>query len=243
MWAVGGQGLYQAQVCTPTWSGSLSMDTERYKLGGMMTGPLRTCSLATPKCWATSRAVLCVAVAVRPRKQHTPRCSRSTCAGGAVRTSVPPPPPACSPVPGPGSPCRCAGSRAGSCGTTERDSGLRRCRQRPLEAAGRGKQDLLPQPQPAPRATASVRAPGLPEPENKIKTATQGPVRSPYQSSPLRLLTFCRAEFRCFLFMPECTQAAFSPGGRPDTCKYRSTACRRLLSPGPSPNASPSCSA
>lgn len=73
---------------TPTWSGSLSVDTERCRLVGMVPSPLRTASPATPRCCATSRAVLRVAVAVRPRKQRTPSCSRSTCAGGALRTAA-----------------------------------------------------------------------------------------------------------------------------------------------------------
>lgn len=73
--------LWWAQVRAPTCSGSLSMDTERYRLAGTVTGSLRTSSSATPRCWATSLEVLRVAVAVRPRKQRTPRCSRSTYVG------------------------------------------------------------------------------------------------------------------------------------------------------------------
>jgi len=78
----GRQGRCQAHARTLTWSGSLSEDTERCRLSGMVAGPLSTDSSVTPRCQATSRAVLRVAVAVRPRKQWTPIWSRSVCEGG-----------------------------------------------------------------------------------------------------------------------------------------------------------------
>ena len=67
---------------TPTWSVSLSMDTERCRLVGTGAGPWRSGSSATARCCATSLAVRRVAVAVRPRKQCTPMRSRSTCTRG-----------------------------------------------------------------------------------------------------------------------------------------------------------------
>lgn len=83
------------------------------------------------------------------------------------------------PHPDSGSPCRDAGSRAGSCGTTGKGSGPHRHRQKQPEAAEGGSQRAPAQPQPAPRATASARAPGPPEPESKVRSITGGPGRSP----------------------------------------------------------------
>lgn len=77
--SIGRQGLCLARARVLTWSGSLSEDTERCRLAGMVPGPLRIDSSATPRCRATSRALLRVAVAVRPRKQPIPRRSRNTC--------------------------------------------------------------------------------------------------------------------------------------------------------------------
>ena len=87
--STGRQGHRQAHACTLTWSGSLSEDTERCRLAGMVAGPLSTDSSVTPRCQATSRAVLRVAVAVRPKKQWTPVRSRSVCEG-AVSQHHPP---------------------------------------------------------------------------------------------------------------------------------------------------------
>jgi hypothetical protein len=156
----------------PTCSGSRSIDTERCRLAGIVASPLKSSSSATPRCWATSRAVLRVAVAVRPRKQCTPMRSRSICTrrGGGDTAHLDPGPPPFLSFPAPSSPCRCAGSRAGSCVTTERGSGPHQCRRRPLGAAGqpgRGCQGPWPKPQPVPQGIASAHAPWLPEPERK----------------------------------------------------------------------------
>lgn len=88
----GRQGRCQALARTLTWSGSLSEDTERCRLAGMVAGPLSTDSSVTPRCQATSRAVLRVAVAVRPRKQWTPIWSRSVCEGAVSQLCLPAPP-------------------------------------------------------------------------------------------------------------------------------------------------------
>lgn len=122
-----------------------------------------------------------MAVAVRPRKQCTPACSRSTYVGGSGEYTLPPPLPA-QLHPEQGSPCRCGGSKAGSCETTERGSGPHRCRRRRLGAAETGRR--RPQPQAAPRGPASAPAPGPPKPEEgRVRGTTQGPACHP---SPAR---------------------------------------------------------